>query len=56
LYLNKFQPVPARTDLENLVHMGFLQIIDLNKKTKGFSKADVFDATLAKGMSPNLIS
>jgi len=46
----------ARTDLENLVHMGFLQIIDLNKKTKGFYKSDVFDAILAKEMPSNLIN
>jgi Fic family protein len=40
----------ARTDLENLVHSGFLQIIDLNKKTKGFCRSEDFDIVLNKEM------
>jgi Fic family protein len=36
----------ARTDLENLVKMGFLQIIDMNKKTKGFCRSENFSDVL----------
>ncbi len=40
----------ARTDLENLVKRGFLQIIEINKKTKGFCRADDFETNLLKQM------
>lgn len=36
----------ARTDLENLVKKGFLQIIDINKKTKAFYRSDDFEDRL----------
>ncbi|MXV52455.1 cell filamentation protein Fic [Pedobacter sp. HMF7647] len=38
----------ARTDLEGLVNKGFLQMISLNKKTKGFCRADEFENLVSK--------
>lgn len=40
----------ARTDLESLVDIGFLQAIDLNKKTKGFCRSEDFEALLTEKM------
>ncbi len=36
----------ARTDLENLVHKGYLEIVQLNKKTKAFCRSKNFEALL----------
>lgn len=36
----------ARTDLENLVRIGFLETINLNKKAKGFSRSESFNEIL----------
>ncbi len=38
----------ARTDLKNLVDLGFLEIIQVNKKKQNFIKAKTFESTLEK--------
>lgn len=38
----------ARTDLTELVNKGYLEIIDLNRKTKGFCKSNRFSELLKK--------
>ncbi len=41
----------ARTDLEVLKNKGFLELIPLNKKTKGFVKSNNFDNIIKKELS-----
>jgi len=41
----------ARTDLEVLKNKGFLELIPLNKKTKGFVKSNNFDKIIKKELS-----
>ncbi|WP_316801485.1 Fic family protein [Pedobacter frigidisoli] len=41
----------ARTDLEGLVKMGYLEVIELNRKMKGFCKSENFDQLLNKHLS-----
>ena len=38
----------ARTDLTELVNLGYLEQIDLNNKTKGFCRTDNFEIVLSK--------
>jgi len=41
----------ARTDLTELVKRGYLEIIDLNNKTKGFCRTINFEIVLSKELS-----
>jgi Fic family protein len=41
----------ARTDMENLVRIGLLQMMDLNKKARGFCRSDNFEELLNHKMS-----
>ena len=43
----------ARADLENLVGLGFMEIIDLNNKTKGFCKSQNFELLLNSKLNTN---
>jgi Fic family protein len=46
----------ARTDLTLLVDMGYLDVVELNKKAKGFCRAAIFDQLLKNNLpSPNEI-
>lgn len=38
----------ARTDLQGLVELGYLEIVQLNKKTQAFAKSNDFDNLLSK--------
>jgi len=38
----------ARTDLMKLVHLGYLEIVDMNNKTKGFCRAAEFENLLKR--------
>ena len=38
----------ARTDLSELVNRGYLEMIGLNNKTKGFCRANNFEIVLSK--------
>jgi Fic family protein len=41
----------ARTDLTELVNRGYLEIIDLNNKTKGFCRTDEFENIIQKELA-----
>lgn len=40
----------ARTDLTLLVNMGYLEVVELNKKAKGFCKSTIFDQLIKNNL------